>query len=67
MIQEGSDFVHRVMAGFISGNVHCIEMKSYVIVHILIYRHELHLGVGRTANWNELQSVKQWAAFPLPV
>jgi len=24
MIQEGSDLVHRVMAGFISGNLRCI-------------------------------------------
>jgi hypothetical protein len=28
VIQKGFDFVHRVMARFISGNVHCIvDMK----------------------------------------
>lgn len=30
MIQEGSDFVHRVMAGFISGNVCCIVIDMQI-------------------------------------
>jgi len=38
------------------------ELKSYIVEHIQIYRHELHSGVGRTAIWKRPSLAQEWAS-----